>query len=113
MHRVLLSARQPAQEEATPENVALYAAGVGQALRNVRTAPASGLKLPRRVFACGFSLNKRGILRRFAGDSRVHSVRHGREVPPGATLLLWGSAAAPPGLPADVTLVRIEDRFLR
>ena len=34
-------------------------------------------------------------------------------MPPGATLLLWGSAAAPPGLPVGVRLVRIEDGFLR
>src|SRR5207302_2033657 len=32
---------------------------------------------------------------------------------PGSTLLLWGSTAAPPGLTADVTLIRVEDGFLR
>ena len=71
------------------------------------------MKLPARVFACGFSLNKRRILRRFAGDSIVHCVRHARRIPPGSTLLLWGSTAAPPGLTADVTLIRVEDGFLR
>ena len=39
------------------------------------------MKLPARVFACGFSLNKRRILRRFAGDSIVHCVRHARRIP--------------------------------
>jgi len=34
-------------------------------------------------------------------------------VPPHATLLLWGSNVAPGALPADVSLVRVEDGFLR
>src|SRR6266480_3545733 len=113
MHRVLLSARQPAQAEPAPEDVAFHPARVGQALRDLRRTAASGVKLPARVFACGFSLNKRRILRRFAGDSIVHCVRHARRIPPGSTLLLWGSTAAPPGLTADVALIRVEDGFLR
>src|SRR5437016_7181016 len=113
MHRVLLSARQPAQAEPAPEDVAFHPARVGQALRDLRRTAAPGVKLPARVFACGFSLNKRRILRRFAGDSIVHCVRHARRIPPGSTLLRWGSTAAPPGLTADVTLIRVEDGFLR
>src|SRR5437588_4524810 len=113
MHRVLLSARQPAQAEPAPEDVAFHPARVGEALRDLRRTAAPGVKLPARVFACGFSLNKRRILRRFAGDSIVHCVRHARRIPPGSTLLLWGSTAAPPGLTADVTLIRVEDGFLR
>src|SRR5256886_5178008 len=108
MHRVLLSARQPAQAEPAPEDVAFHPARVGQALRDLRRTAAPGVKLPARVFACGFSLNKRRILRRFAGDSIVHCVRHARRIPPGSTLLLWGSTAAPPGLTADVALIRVE-----
>jgi capsular polysaccharide export protein len=71
------------------------------------------VRLPAQVFACGFSLNKLRILRRFAGDSTVHSVCNARRIPPGSTLLLWGSTPAPPGLAADVALIRVEDGFLR
>ena len=71
------------------------------------------MTLPARVFACGFSLNKLRMLRRFAGDSTVHSVRSARRIPPGSTLLLWGSTPPPPGLPAGVALIRVEDGFLR
>jgi len=69
--------------------------------------------LPARVFACGFSLNKLRMLRRFAGDSTVHSVRNTGRIPSGSTLLLWGSTPPPPGLAADVALIRVEDGFLR
>src|SRR5438045_8820654 len=113
MHRVLLSARQPAQAEPAPEDGAFHPARVGQALRDLRSTAAPVVKRPARVFACGFSRNKRRILRRFAGDSIVHCVRHARRIPSGSTLLLWGSTAAPPGLAADVTLIRVEDAFLR
>ena len=71
------------------------------------------MRLPPQVFACGFSLNKRWLLRRFAGGSQVVPVRDARQVPAGATLLLWGSAPLPPGLDAAVRVVRIEDGFLR
>src|SRR2546429_5828441 len=113
MHRVLLSARQRAQAEPAPEDVAFHPARMGKAFRALRRTAAPGVKLPARVFACGFWLNKRRSLRRFAGDSIVHCVRHARRIPPGSTLLLWGSTAAPPGLTADVTLIRVEDGFLR
>src|SRR5207248_9683598 len=53
------------------------------------------------------------MLRRFAGDSTVHSVRNADRIPPGSTLLLWGSTPPPPGLAADVALIRVEDGFLR
>src|SRR5437762_920638 len=113
MHRVLLSARQPSQGEPTPEDVTLHPSGVGQALRDLRRTAAPGVTLPARVFACGFSLNKLRLLRRFAGDSTVHSVRSAGRIPSGSTLLLWGSTPPPPGLAADVALIRVEDGFLR
>src|SRR5438309_1862711 len=113
MHRVLLSARQPSQGEPTPEDVTLHPSGVGRALRDLRRTSAPGVTLPARVFACGFSLNKLRMLRRFAGDSTVHSVRNTGRIPSGSTLLLWGSTPPPPGLAADVALIRVEDGFLR
>jgi capsular polysaccharide export protein len=71
------------------------------------------LKLPAVVFACGFSFNKRRLLRRFAADSRIHFVKDAGRVPAGATLLLWGSASLPRELATGVTIVRLEDGFLR
>lgn len=71
------------------------------------------MTLPPRLFACGFSLNKRRILRRFVGAAAVQHVRDARRVPPGSTLVLWGSTSAPPGLSAEVRLIRVEDGFLR
>jgi capsular polysaccharide export protein len=70
-------------------------------------------RLPSRVFAYGFSLNKRRILRRFAGDSTITHVDETKKVPAGATLLLWGSSPVPAGLGQNVQIVRIEDGFLR
>lgn len=71
------------------------------------------MTLPPRLFASGFSLNKRRILRRFVGAAVVQHVRDARRVPAGSTLVLWGSTPAPPGLSADVRLIRVEDGFLR
>lgn len=71
------------------------------------------LRLPDRLFIHGFSLNKRRILRRFAGDSRICPMRSAAAVPSHATLLLWGSRAPPPELSRSVKLIRVEDGFLR
>ena len=71
------------------------------------------LKLPEHVYALGFSLRKRGLLRRFAAPAAVHFVTHGRRLPPGSTLLLWGSQAVPVGIGEQCRVLRIEDGFLR
>ena len=68
---------------------------------------------PGRLFAHGFSVNKRLILRRFAGDRQVRFIRSAQQIPSGSTLLLWGSCPAPVGLPPAVDVVRVEDGFLR
>ena len=73
----------------------------------------NGLRTPKQVFAFGFSFRKRAILRRFLPDTVVRFIDHGARVPAGATLLLWGSAAAPEGLANAVRIVRVEDGFLR
>jgi capsular polysaccharide export protein len=65
------------------------------------------------VFAHGFSLRKRAFVRAFSARPDVRFVRSGAAVTPGATLLLWGSAAAPHGAPSDVRIVHMEDGFLR
>jgi len=69
--------------------------------------------LPDVVYAYGFSLNKRSSLRRFAAESAVRFVRNAKGIPPGSTVLLWGSHVAPQGLPRNIDVVRVEDGFLR
>lgn len=69
--------------------------------------------LPRLLFAHGFSLRKRAILRRFLPGKTLRFVRSARAVPAASHLLLWGSCPAPAGLAPDVRLVRVEDGFLR
>lgn len=71
------------------------------------------MKLEGPLYAHGFSLRKRALVRGFTGRPDVRFVGRGRAVAGGATLLLWGSAPVPPGTPADVRIVRIEDGFLR
>jgi len=70
-------------------------------------------RLPTKVFAYGFSVRKRAIVRRFLTGADVHFIRPGREVPAGATCLLWGSAEVPAAFPLDVRILRAEDGFLR
>lgn len=69
--------------------------------------------LPSDIFAYGFSFRKRSIVRRFVGDVRVHFIKHVRRLLPESTLLLWGSALVPNGLPPSVRIIRVEDGFLR
>jgi capsular polysaccharide export protein len=72
-----------------------------------------GTELARPVFAHGFSWRKRAFVRAFSARGDVRFVRSGEQVTAGATLLLWGSAPAPHGLPDGVRIVRMEDGFLR
>lgn len=65
------------------------------------------------VVAHGFSWRKRALLRQFTQRPDIRFVRHAAQVPPGATLLLWGAAALPKGLGPGVNVVRLEDGFLR
>ncbi len=66
-----------------------------------------------RMVAWGFSWRKQALVRAFTQRPDVRFVRHGRQVPQGADLLLWGSTPVPPGTPADVRVCRLEDGFLR
>jgi len=70
-------------------------------------------RLPARVYAHGFSLRKRSILRHFVAPSAVCFVRSGSGIPAAATLLVWGSNPAPTNLLRDVDIIRVEDGFLR
>lgn len=65
------------------------------------------------VYALGFSLRKRALVRCCFAGERVVFVRTVRQVPPGEVLAVWGRPAALPGLAAGVRLVCVEDGFLR
>ncbi|TWG99906.1 capsular polysaccharide export protein [Mesorhizobium sp. J18] len=69
-------------------------------------------RFARKVHAVGFSLWKRPILRRFLAGSDIRFTRHPSNLPASATVAVWGSGK-PQGLPADSTVLRIEDGFLR
>jgi capsular polysaccharide export protein len=69
--------------------------------------------LPARVYAFGFSLRKRPLLRRFLPECSIRFVHAASEVPPGATVALWGSTPVPATLADDANVVRVEDGFLR
>lgn len=69
--------------------------------------------LPPEVFAYGFSLRKRKLVRRFLEGTQVRFVRSVKNLSAGDTLLLWGSTPAPVSLAKDVQLIRMEDGFLR
>jgi capsular polysaccharide export protein len=72
-----------------------------------------GPELQGPVFAHGFSWRKQPLVRGFTGRTDVRFVASGREVTAGSHLLLWGSAPVPEGVPAGVTIVRLEDGFVR
>jgi capsular polysaccharide export protein len=69
--------------------------------------------LPSLVFAYRFSFNKRVSMRRFAPESALRFVSDVNRIPPGSTVLLWGSAALAHELSRRFDVVRVEDGFLR
>ena len=87
------------------------AAKLGAALS--ATAWGAGVESRPVVVAHGFSWRKRALVRDFTGRADVRFVSRGADVPAGADLLLWGSAAVPAGVPEQVRVVRLEDGFLR
>jgi capsular polysaccharide export protein len=68
-------------------------------------------RTPPKLYAVGFSIWKRPILRRFCRYSKVIYCKPDC-VPKGATVALWGTSN-PKGLPCDTAVIRIEDGFLR
>jgi len=80
---------------------------------NQAEAGGSAVIWRTNVLAQGFSWRKRVLLREFTAAPRVQFVDSNKSVPPNADLLLWGSATAPAGLPAETRIVRLEDGFLR
>jgi capsular polysaccharide export protein len=69
--------------------------------------------LPARLYAFNFPRWKWPIVRQCFHGHRLIFVRDARAVPAGACLLLWGMAAIPEGIADDVSVLRLEDGFLR
>ncbi|NMW19841.1 MAG: beta-3-deoxy-D-manno-oct-2-ulosonic acid transferase [Chlorobiaceae bacterium] len=65
------------------------------------------------LYAYGFSLRKQSIVRRYAGNNKVHFISQVAHLPSGSSLLLWGSHPVPSGLTQGVQIIRLEDGFLR
>ncbi|QAU36148.1 beta-3-deoxy-D-manno-oct-2-ulosonic acid transferase [Janthinobacterium sp. 17J80-10] len=70
-------------------------------------------RLSAPLFAYGFSIRKRSLLRRFTGVTDIRFIYNPKQISPGNTLLLWGSRPRPIGLSEGVNIVRLEDGFLR
>lgn len=69
-------------------------------------------RFPAIVYATGFSLYKRAIVRSFLQGSCVRFVRRADLIPGGATQVVWGRKKSSP--PAEgTTAVRLEDGFIR
>ena len=68
--------------------------------------------MPGPLFARGFSLRKRALLRQFTGREDIRFLSEHAALPAEGTLLVWGSAALPSVSPA-LRVVRVEDGFLR
>jgi capsular polysaccharide export protein len=68
---------------------------------------------PTVVHAVGFSRWKRPALRTVFAGSRVLFVDDAAGVPAAGTCAAWGRNEIPGPVPADVTVVRLEDGFLR
>lgn len=70
-------------------------------------------RFPAKLYALGFSRWKKPIVRDFFQGSSVHFVKRADAVPTGATLIVWGKKPVPGCLAEDVSLIRLEDGFLR
>jgi capsular polysaccharide export protein len=65
------------------------------------------------IYAVGFSIWKKPIVRRFFADSPVVFVRSASQVPPDSMLLVWGCKYIPGNLHKGIQLSHLEDGFLR
>lgn len=65
------------------------------------------------VYACGFSSWKRPVVRSFFSGADVVFVDSASQVPEGGTLAVWGLKPIPGTRAEGVSVVRLEDGFLR
>ncbi|WP_250092408.1 hypothetical protein [Marinobacter sp. ATCH36] len=67
----------------------------------------------RSAYAIGFNPHWRSTLARFIQNSKINHVRGANQVPAGAIALIWGRKDISESLAQNITLVRLEDGFLR
>lgn len=65
------------------------------------------------VYALDFSAWKKAAVRQCFPDAKTRFVSNARDAPPGSVLLVWGMASLPGDLATNVTILRVEDGFLR
>lgn len=70
-------------------------------------------RFPTHVYALGFSIYKRPIVRSFLQGSAVRFLRKGSQVPAGATVAVWGRKPVAGELADGARTLRLEDGFLR
>lgn len=70
-------------------------------------------RFPAQLYALGFSRWKKPIVRDFFQGSAVRFVKKADAVPAGASLIVWGRKPVPGKLAEGVSLIRLEDGFLR
>ena len=68
-------------------------------------------RFPATVYALGFSIYKKPIVRGFFQGSTVRFVRKAATVPRGATLAVWGRSE--PAANRAANIIRLEDGFIR
>ncbi len=70
-------------------------------------------KSPSLLYACDFSSWKKPVVRALFPKSRVVFVKDTSQVPADAVLVVWGYKPLPSPVRAGVTVLRLEDGFLR
>ena len=86
---------------------------VEEVLRHLALQRKMRDRFPSQVYAVGFSRWKKPIVRSFFWGSQVLFARRAARIPTGACVVVWGRKPPPWELPPDVSLVRLEDGFLR
>jgi len=71
------------------------------------------LTTPDAIHAVGFPLWKRGHVRTFLAPAEVRFVASARRVPPAAKAAIWGMRIPARNFPPRITVLRLEDGFLR
>lgn len=70
-------------------------------------------RFPASIYALGFSIYKRPIVRSFFQGSTVHFIRKAAAIPQGATLAVWGRSEPASAHAAGAKIIRLEDGFIR
>lgn len=70
-------------------------------------------RFPSRIHAFGFSRWKKPVVRSFFAGSDVRFIRRASRLASGDCVVVWGRRPLPTGLPAGVSVLRLEDGFLR